>query len=117
MATCRGAGQLDQAIFSLTAKVMHHESLAAAATEKSLAAAQAEHELQVLQLQHELEQVRMRADPDHMSLHEHMLLLSWPVACCPDHCFNHRACFLSFNRNVQLVWKSSSSCRKRYVTM
>lgn len=43
---------------------MHHESLAAAATEKSLAAAQAEHELQLLQMQlaadrlrEELEQV------------------------------------------------------------
>ncbi len=65
---CRGAGQLDQAIFSLTAKVMHHESLAAAATEKSLTAAKAEHEMQVLELQlaaaqlhEELEQVRLVA--------------------------------------------------------
>lgn len=59
---CRGAGQLDQAIFSLTAKVMHHESLAAAATEKSLAAAKAEHELQLAELQLVVQQHATGAD-------------------------------------------------------
>jgi TolA-binding protein len=52
----RGAGQLDQAIFSLTTKVLHHESLAAAATEKSLAAAQVEHEVQLMEMQMQLQQ-------------------------------------------------------------
>lgn len=58
----RGAGQLDQAIFSLTAKVMHHESLAAAATEKSLAAAKAEHDLQLLQIQQAADELRTELD-------------------------------------------------------
>jgi TolA-binding protein len=52
----RGAGQLDQAIFSLTTKVLHHESLAAAATERSLAAAQVEHEVQLMEMQMQLQQ-------------------------------------------------------------
>lgn len=52
--TSRGANTLDSAIFSLTAKVMHHESLAAAAAEKTVAAMAAEHELALAQLRCEL---------------------------------------------------------------
>lgn len=59
---CRGAGQLDQAIFSLTTKVLHHESLAAAATEKSLAAAKVEHEVQLLEMQTQMQQQEQQVE-------------------------------------------------------
>ncbi|KAF6254437.1 hypothetical protein COO60DRAFT_1665196 [Scenedesmus sp. NREL 46B-D3] len=60
----KGAGQLDQAIFSLTAKVLHHESLAAAATEKSLAAAKVEHEVQLMEARsgHKEAEVRLQEE-------------------------------------------------------
>ncbi|WIA12855.1 hypothetical protein OEZ85_006481 [Tetradesmus obliquus] len=58
----KGAGQLDQAIFSLTTKVLHHESLAAAATEKSLAAAKVEHEVQLLEMQTQMQQQEQQVE-------------------------------------------------------
>jgi putative NADPH-quinone reductase len=51
---CRGSSLLDQAIFTLTSRLMHHESLATAALEKSLEVTQAEHGLQVMELQLQL---------------------------------------------------------------